>query len=76
MEREGIGRYLKEPDGIGEHNNKVNDLFHAGGVQLVRTPYSHAGGRGFESPRSRQISDGYVIVFGRLGVRQEMLFCI
>ena len=23
MEREGIGRHLKEPDGIGEHDNKV-----------------------------------------------------
>ena len=30
MEREGIGRHLEEPDGIGEHNNKVNDLSHAG----------------------------------------------
>ncbi len=30
MERQGIGRHLKEPDGIGEHNNKVNDLSHAG----------------------------------------------
>ncbi len=30
MEREGIGRHLEEPDGIREHNNKVNDLSHAG----------------------------------------------
>jgi hypothetical protein len=26
MEREGVGRHLKEPDGIGEHNNKVNEF--------------------------------------------------
>jgi hypothetical protein len=37
MERDGIGRHLKEPDGIGEHNNKGQFVPCGGVVQLVRT---------------------------------------
>ena len=57
MEREGIGRHLKEPDGIGEHDNKVNEFVPCGGVvQLVRTPACHAGGWRVRVPSLPSIS--------------------
>jgi hypothetical protein len=43
-----------------------------GVVQLVRTPACHAGGRGFESRRSRQLS-AYTVYFASRTIAEESL---